>query len=129
MPLYGCAATDNLFIAVGLGGTILRSQDTVVASVDHGMESQTPKVFKLRQNYPSPFNPSTRIDYELPSAGYVTLKVFTILGREIKTLVNEFETPGSYSIEWDGAGMPSGIYFYRLSTDSFVDQKKMVLIK
>ena len=93
--------------------------------------------FSLEQNYPNPFNPSTVISYRLPVIGYVTLKVFDLLGREIATLVNEEKPAGEYEVEFDGSALTSGIYFYQLkagnpSTSSGQvdsDTRKMILIK
>jgi endonuclease I len=87
--------------------------------------------YKLSQNYPNPFNPSTVINYQLPVGSYVTLKVFDLLGREVQTLVNEFEQPGSYSAQFSiiNSQLSSGIYFYTIKTDNFVQTKKMILIK
>jgi hypothetical protein len=88
-----------------------------------------PVEFKLSQNYPNPFNPVTRISYSLPQPGSVTLRVFDVLGSGIATLVNQEKPAGSYEIEFDATGLPSGIYFYRLQAGSFVETKKMVLLK
>jgi hypothetical protein len=99
--------------------------------------NEIPREHKLYQNYPNPFNPVTKIKYDIPllrgvSEGRgvsVTLKVYDIVGREIATLINEHLKPGTYEVEWDASNYPSGVYFYKLSTVSFVDTKKMVLIK
>jgi len=85
--------------------------------------------FKLSQNYPNPFNPSTIIEYSLPQYGYVTLKIYDILGREIATLINEEKPIGSYEVEFDATGLTSGIYFYRIQTPNFTQTKKMILLK
>jgi len=89
--------------------------------------------FNLGQNYPNPFNPSTVISYQLPVSGVVTLKVYDILGNEIATLVNEEKQPGNYEAEFDASSgirnLVSGIYFYQLRAGSFLETKKMVLIK
>ncbi|UCH65292.1 MAG: T9SS type A sorting domain-containing protein [Ignavibacterium sp.] len=85
--------------------------------------------FFLSQNYPNPFNPLTRIQYTVNNTKFVTLKVYDVLGGEIATLINEEKSAGEYKIEFDGAGLSSGIYFYRLQAGSFVETKKMVLLK
>jgi hypothetical protein len=87
------------------------------------------KNYSLSQNYPNPFNPTTNISYELPSAGYVSLKVFDMNGKEVASLVNQNQIQGSYSVKFNGAGLSSGIYFYKISTGDFVAVKKMILIK
>lgn len=91
--------------------------------------SDVPSVFVLYQNFPNPFNPSTIINYELPIAGYVKLSVYDILGRELTVLVNEKQSAGKYSIEWNAGNYPSGVYFYTLQTNKFSDTRKMILLK
>jgi hypothetical protein len=100
--------------------------------------NQLPKESQLFQNYPNPFNPSTTIEYQIPPSpfsekgekgGFVSLKVFDILGREVATLVNEKKPEGSYTVQWNAIGMSSGIYFYQLKTRSFTETKKLILIK
>jgi hypothetical protein len=81
------------------------------------------------ENYPNPFNPSTIITFQIVNSGYVTLKIYDNLGREIGTLVNEEKNPGKYSVVFDGAKLSSGIYFYRIITNGFVETKKMILTK
>jgi subtilisin-like proprotein convertase family protein len=85
--------------------------------------------FNLFQNYPNPFNPVTTIKYTVPEKTFVRLTVYDLLGKEIKTLVNEVQTSGLYSATWDASSMPSGIYFYRLQTNNFSQVKKMILVK
>ncbi|MCX6161436.1 MAG: T9SS type A sorting domain-containing protein [Ignavibacteriae bacterium] len=94
-----------------------------------GNESQTPVTYKLSQNYPNPFNPVTNIDFSISKAGLVNLKIFDILGREVRTLVSQNMNAGNYSYKFDGAGLSSGLYFYRLEVNGFSDIKKMSLIK
>jgi hypothetical protein len=85
--------------------------------------------FNLEQNYPNPFNPTTVISYQIPQQGFVTLKVYDVLGREIVTLVNEEKPAGEYEVEFNAANLPSGIYFYRIRAGSFINTKKMVLLR
>ena len=97
-------------------------------------ENKIPSTYALSQNYPNPFNPSTKIKFDIPKSSYVKLIVYDILGREIKILVNEKLNAGKFEVNWpaptgDGSDYPSGVYFYKLITDDFVDVKKMVLIK
>ncbi|MFC2103443.1 YCF48-related protein [Bacteroidota bacterium] len=89
----------------------------------------TPSSCNINQNYPNPFNPSTNLKYSVGSLQYVTLKVFDVLGNEIATLVNEEKPAGRYQIEFDATSLPSGIYFYRLQAGTFVETKKMVLLR
>jgi hypothetical protein len=88
-----------------------------------------PSEYALSQNFPNPFNSRTQIDYDIPASGYVTLKVFDSLGREVKTLVDGQVSPGYHSIEMDSKGLPSGVYFYRLSTHGNVMTRKMIFLK
>ncbi len=88
-----------------------------------------PSKISLSQNYPNPFNPATKISFELPQDGFVELKVFDILGREVVLLVKGFKTSGSYTINFDGTKLPSGIYFYQLKNNNQTITKKMSLIK
>ncbi|MBU0984529.1 MAG: T9SS type A sorting domain-containing protein [candidate division Zixibacteria bacterium] len=93
-----------------------------------------PTSYSLEQNYPNPFNPSTIIAYSLPQAGAVSLEVFNVLGQRVVTLVDEHQAAGYYEQTWDGrnAGgqsVSSGVYFYRVTSENFVDTKKMMLLK
>jgi hypothetical protein len=85
--------------------------------------------FKVYQNFPNPFNPETRIKFQVPSSGFVELKVFDVLGREIATPVSKEMKPGSYDTTWDAAGFASGVYFYRLQAGEFVDIKRLILLR
>ncbi len=102
-------------------------------------DAETVTQFVLEQNYPNPFNPSTKIKYSIPSnlkreTSNVSLKVYDVLGNEVATLVNEQKPAGNYEIEFNSTGMihqtlSSGIYFYQLRAGSFIDTKKMILLK
>ncbi|MDP4115244.1 MAG: T9SS type A sorting domain-containing protein [Bacteroidota bacterium] len=87
------------------------------------------KTFNLSNNYPNPFNPSTIICYQLPKNGWVTIKVYDILGNEVKTLVNENKSPGSYTVCFDAGRLSSGVYIYRIVAGEYKASKKMMLIK
>ncbi len=88
-----------------------------------------PTSFRLFQNFPNPFNPTTVIKYQIPDAGNINLKVYDILGREIATLVNEFIEAGPHEVVWDAANYPSGVYVYKLTSGNQYEMKKMLLIK
>jgi hypothetical protein len=88
-----------------------------------------PLTFSLEQNYPNPFNPSTTIEYTIPESGVVTLKVYNVLGKEVAALVNGRNDAGKHKIEFDASLLNSGVYFYKIESGSFVETKKMVLIK
>ncbi|NWG28989.1 MAG: T9SS type A sorting domain-containing protein [Ignavibacteriaceae bacterium] len=94
-----------------------------------GEVQNTPLMFSLEQNYPNPFNPSTKISWQSPVGSHQTLKVYDVLGNEVATLVDEYKPAGAYEIEFNAAGLPSGIYFYKLTTGINSKIKKMTLIK
>jgi len=112
---------------VGSNGIILHYYDSVtdVEKRDH----QIPDNFVLMQNYPNPFNPTTTIQYSIPQSVDVSLKIFNILSEEVVNLVNEYQQPSVYKINFDATGLPSGVYFYTLTAGNFVETKKMILIK
>ncbi len=89
---------------------------------------ENPKEFELNQNYPNPFNPSTRIKYQLSNSSQVLLKVYDMNGNEVATLVNGYKVAGNYEVEFDASNFSSGIYFYKLQAENFVDTKKMILL-
>ena len=85
--------------------------------------------YNLYQNYPNPFNPSTKIKYSVPQTSQVQIEVFDVLGKEIETLLNKEKPAGTYELTWNAGTLPSGVYFYQLRSGSFVDTKKMILLK
>ena len=93
------------------------------------ISTEIPSAFSLSQNYPNPFNPTTNIRFGVQSSGFINIKIFDILGREISTLVNEQLKPGTYEVDWDGSGFTSGVYFYTMRTGSYTETKKMLMIK
>ncbi len=88
-----------------------------------------PDGFELNQNYPNPFNPTTNIKYQIANSSFVTLKIYDILGRLVETLVNEKQSVGVYSVDFDGTNLGSGVYFYKIIAGEFVEVRKMMLIK
>jgi hypothetical protein len=104
-------------------------------SIEDDGNLQSPIAFDLYQNYPNPFNPTTKISYNIPavSTGYkdlrVQLKVFDILGNEVATLVEGFKKAGYYSVEFNANSLSSGVYLYKLQAGSFVETKKMILLR
>ena len=91
--------------------------------------SEIPTKYDLYQNYPNPFNPTTRIKFDLPKQSFVTIKLYDITGREVSRLVNQEYNAGSYTVDYNGASLSSGIYFYRIEAGDFVSTKRMMLIK
>ncbi|MBS1494800.1 MAG: T9SS type A sorting domain-containing protein [Bacteroidetes bacterium] len=121
------------FLIGGNGGAILRTTDggEIISSVYGITSNEITDNFSLHQNYPNPFNPSTVIRYQLSVAGFITLKVFDLLGKEVAALVNEKQNAGSYSVDFNSTefNLPSGIYFYTLNAGEFKETRKMILIK
>lgn len=100
----------------------------IITVVEEG-QGDLPVEYSLYQNYPNPFNPSTTIKYQIPKEGLVTLKIYDILGREVRTLVNEFENTGRYRVEFNSTALSSGVYIYRLIAGDYISTKKMLLLK
>jgi hypothetical protein len=111
-------ATHGRGIFVGSPGTVNVDDNRTLAAN-----------FELSQNYPNPFNPSTKIDFSLPNSSNVNLQVFNNLGENVKTLIDKDLQKGNYTVEFDGSSLASGIYYYKLSSNNFVQTKKMILIK
>jgi hypothetical protein len=136
---YYIAAQDSLgrFIATkpsrGRGinppGTV--EPDSLISySVITGIASNNRNLkYSLEQNYPNPFNITTTINYHLANNSNVSLKVFDITGKEIAVLVNKKQNTGNHKVEWDASQFSSGVYFYKLTTDNYIDTKKMLMIK
>jgi len=85
--------------------------------------------YHLSQNFPNPFNPATTIQYQLPKNGFVTLKIYDILGKEVAALVNDQKTQGRYSVNFDASRLASGVYIYQLLVNDYVSSKKMLFLK
>ena len=124
----GSTGSDDIFIAKYLPYGVFTDIDEI--------DNNIPIAFELNQNYPNPFNPSTKIRYTIPSVIStegrnlnVQLKIYDVLGNEVATLVDENKPAGSYEVNYDAVGLTSGIYFYKLQAGSFVQTKKMLLLK
>lgn len=116
---------DPQSIVFDPGNWILKN-NTIITSLE---DLTFPLQFSFEQNYPNPFNPSTTIEYSIPQNGFVSLKVFNILGKEVATLVNEQVMAGKHKIDFDASGLNSGVYFYKIENGNFVETKKMILLK
>jgi len=116
--------TDN-------GGATAEDQVTITIESTTGVddENQIPTKYALRQNHPNPFNPTTTIRYSIPQRGHVQLKVYDILGKQVATLVNEDKPVGHHRVEFDASDLTSGVYYYRLRCNGFVETKKLVLLR
>jgi hypothetical protein len=113
------------------GSNWLNFSKEIYSYLPTGIEQFLEKVssFRLAQNYPNPFNPGTKIKFTIADLGFTILKVYDILGNEIATLLDEYKQAGTYEVEWNATGLPSGIYFYQLKAGEFIETKKMVLMK
>jgi hypothetical protein len=112
-------------IACRINGRII-GDSALVTSIDR---TEIPSSYSLFQNYPNPFNNQTTIRYDLPKRCFVSVKVYDLLGRVISILVDEEKLEGKYTINFNSNNLPSGIYFYELKTNEFLERKKMILIK
>jgi len=111
------------------GPTVIDTFEGKVTAIDVSRET-IPQTFQLSQNYPNPFNPTTSIRYTVSSITNVRLAIYDVLGREVATLVNEEKPAGEYTVRFDGSGLSSGVYFYRLETSNgLVQTKKMILLR
>jgi len=119
--------SDGILYAGTLSGTVFRSTKSVTG-IQSGRD-QVPQSFELYQNYPNPFNPSTTITYSIPFESEVMLRVFNVLGEEVKSLVHKNTLPGIYSVTFNASGLSSGIYMYELSSETFKIRKKMMLLR
>ena len=127
-----CKSNTNEIIATGVLN--LSSVDFAVVKLDQNISGlvqhgHIPSTFSLFQNFPNPFNPLTKIKFDVPNGSDVKLTIYDVLGGEIAVLVNDGLAAGMYNFEWDASAFPSGVYFYKLVTGDFVQTKKMILIK
>jgi len=124
---------SNTGWAVGYNGTILKTTNGGVSFVEEEEIDEIPTGYSLTQNFPNPFNPSTKIRYSVPQSSRIVIKVFDLLGNEIETLVNEEKVVGTYELTWYAesatGGLPSGVYFYQLRAGDYIAMKKMILLK
>lgn len=126
VPSFGVDQNNELYI-VGSSGIIYKFQDAVIGI--NGNSNELPNGFSLEQNYPNPFNPSTSISYNVGINSFINITIYDLTGKEISVLLNESKPVGRYSVEFNAANLPSGVYFYRMTVDGKSFEKKMVLIK
>ena len=119
-------ANEPTSISFDPGNWILKTLNSVVTDVEDELQ---PNKFSLEQNYPNPFNPSTTIKFNLAANGLTTLKIYNVIGREVATLVNGQVEEGPHEITFDATNLPSGVYFYTLSSGSFKETQKMILMR
>jgi hypothetical protein len=123
---YSCIRSMTLLGCV-INGVVYGDTSTLVGI--NQISSEIPQDYTLSQNYPNPFNPVTNIKFEMPKSGLVKLVIYDAAGKEITHLVNQQMQAGSYSADWDASAYPSGVYFYKIETGSFVETQKMILLK
>jgi len=124
--------TDNVTGCTMTGGSSIPNRPNFCFNYLVGTENNTnlvPNEYKLSQNYPNPFNPTTKINFAIPKQGLVTMKIYDILGREVRTLVNEVKQAGNYTVDFNASEFSSGVYFYKLTSGDFSDIKRMILVK
>jgi photosystem II stability/assembly factor-like uncharacterized protein len=119
----------NATNTAGTSGWSTKFNFTVSATGTGSTASELPKEYKLYNNYPNPFNPTTKIKFDIPKNGLTKIAIYDMLGREVKTLVNENLTAGTYEIQWNATSYASGIYFYKMISNGYTSIKKMALIK
>lgn len=110
-----------------LYGRVLHDSDKIKESLEY--LNKIPEQFELSQNYPNPFNPATKINYSLPKTSQVTIKVYNILGQEVKTIVNEYQNAGKYIINIDLGSFASGVYIYQMRAGEFIAARKFIMVK
>lgn len=115
--------------AVSTDGYVIKLADSVLITGSKNPPANVPAEYELEQNYPNPFNPSTTIEFKIPREGFVTLKVYDILGHERAVLMNEKLHPGNFNVRWDADNFPSGVYYYKLQAGDFTSTRKMILLK
>jgi Peptidase M30. len=121
-PNYGKPVShENLLLTASIA--------VPTAVIEVATQTNVPQQYKLEQNYPNPFNPSTTIKFQMPSKGFVKLKIYDMIGREVATLVDGFQEAGTHDVKFDASNLPSGVYFYRITTGTYAATKKLVLIK
>jgi Tol biopolymer transport system component len=118
----------RLAILLGEAGIYRLSIKEILTDVKFS-NSNLPVIFSLSQNYPNPFNPTTTVNFSVPKSGFVTIKLYDILGKQVATLINDNKPAGNYSVKFDGSKLVSGVYFYRMETGSFSQSRKLLLLK
>ena len=125
-PIVGVVKNSSTTCSLG---SLYTASQFLSSEVEQTPSSSLPTEYGLEQNYPNPFNPSTTIRFSLPKQSFVTLKLFDILGREVAILVDEEMPPGNHKAIFETKGLPTGVYFYQLHADSFVQQRKLTVLK
>jgi len=119
-PSFWYGVVDNVFGTMG--------NHDFTTGVNE-LPGTVPSAYALEQNFPNPFNPGTRINFSIPTEGFVTLDVYNSIGQKVASLINETKTAGTYQVNFDASDLTSGIYFYKISSGNFTETKKMILLK
>jgi hypothetical protein len=129
MPIMGISG--NSMVKVNSGREYLRNNFLELGKIagENEGEQYLPKAFRLYENYPNPFNPSTIIKYEIAEFSLVNIALFDVLGNKIETILSEEKPAGIHTVKFNAANLPSGIYFFRIKAGLFVKTKKMMLLK
>ncbi len=131
-PLVGATGDGNTGISSGfLADTTFTGP---VTAIEEDLRQPLPSVYELEQNYPNPFNPTTRIQFALPKNSHVRLAIYDLLGREVAKLIDDNRAAGNHTMEWNGFDargqrVSSGIYFYRIEAEGFIQTRKLTLLK
>ncbi|MGD0591263.1 MAG: endo-1,4-beta-xylanase [Bacteroidota bacterium] len=132
------AKTQNYSASQSTANALGQAKDSLMTAINglvpvvtdvHNVNGNNPRVFALSQNYPNPFNPTTQIKYSIPQNGYVSLKVYNLLGAEVATLFACVRQSGNYTATFNGDGLASGVYFYRMQANNFLETKKLILLR
>jgi hypothetical protein len=128
---------QNYSASISAADALVEAKDTLIAAIEN-LENIVTDVnyvnnnslrFNLAQNYPNPFNPETHINYSIPQSGYISLKVYDLLGQDVATLFEGVRQSGNYEVIFDGKGLTSGVYLYRLVANNFIQTKKLILLR
>lgn len=122
-------SNGGAIVYAGFGASPIYYDNSNISTGVEPIGNQVPERFNLSQNYPNPFNPTTNIKFEIPAMGLVKLVIYDMLGKEVATLVNDVKQAGAYSVDFNGAALSSGVYFYKITAGEFSDIKKMMLVK
>jgi hypothetical protein len=123
--IVGASHNNTSVVGAGFWYMIRSSLGTGIEPIEYGK----PAEFRLEQNFPNPFNPTTTIRFGIPETGFVSLKIYDLLGREVTSLIDEELPVGRYEVVWDAAGVASGVYIYSLTGGTFQQTKKLILLK
>ena len=127
--VYGTRYYYRVYAFTGAGNSAYSNVETIVLTNISQAGSEIPDRYRLYNNYPNPFNPTTKIKFDLPGNAFVNIKVYDMSGQEVDEIVNSQLNAGSYEVNYDGGKLSSGVYFYRISAGDFTETKKMMLIK